>query len=239
METTSNPSPGQGQLTDIIGLRLSGIFPKDKEPSIHGDRAMNPAPVTTVATEINRLHEEAKRCACASRQALQGALVAAWQAGQLLVGERKRVFHTMGPGAWLLWLEANFRGTARTAQRYMRLAQCVADIAFLQGMSLRQAYARLGIATEPKTPAKRPLSHKLPAHLVLASKLIRALKRPAGKTAEEQGEAYRTRHLRAHLGQLGLQISSLDFRRFCKRHSIRRDERAGRPRIHTAARAAG
>jgi hypothetical protein len=35
METTSTTaSPGQGQLTDIIGLRLSGIFPKDKEPSI-------------------------------------------------------------------------------------------------------------------------------------------------------------------------------------------------------------
>ena len=43
-------------------------------------------------------------------------------------------------------------------------------------------------------------------------------------------EAYRTRNLRAHLLQLGLQISSLDFRRFCKRHGIRRDERAGRPR---------
>ncbi|MSU49146.1 MAG: hypothetical protein EXS37_08705 [Opitutus sp.] len=52
-------------------------------------------------------------------------------------------------------------------------------------------------------------------------------------------EAYRTRDLRAHLLQLSLQISSLDFRRFCKRHGIRRDERAGRPRIHTAARAAG
>ena len=52
-------------------------------------------------------------------------------------------------------------------------------------------------------------------------------------------EAYRTRDLRAHLLQLGLEISSLDFRRFCKRHGIRRDERAGRPRVHTAARAAG
>lgn len=52
-------------------------------------------------------------------------------------------------------------------------------------------------------------------------------------------EAYRTREVRAHLETLRLQISSLDFRRFCKRHGIRRDERAGRPRIHTAARAAG
>ena len=43
-------------------------------------------------------------------------------------------------------------------------------------------------------------------------------------------EAYRTREVRAHLETLELRISSLDFRRFCKRHGIRRDERAGRPR---------
>lgn len=60
------------------------------------------ATTLTTATEINRLHEEAKRCACVSRQALQGALVAAWRAGQLLVEERKRVLATMGSGAWLL-----------------------------------------------------------------------------------------------------------------------------------------
>jgi len=157
---------------------------------------MNPAPALTIAAEINRLHEETKRAACASRQALQEALVAAWQAGHLLVAERKRVFHKMGKGAWLLWLEVNFRGTARTAQRYMRLAQCVADIAFLQGMSLRQAYARLGIATEPKTPGKRRLRHTLPAHVVLANRLFRTLKRRPGQTGDEQGEAYR-RDLRA------------------------------------------
>jgi hypothetical protein len=48
-------------------------------------------------------------------------------------------------------------------------------------------------------------------------------------------EAYRTRDVRAHLETLGLRISSLDFRRFCKRHGIRRDERAGRPRVRTDA----
>jgi len=47
-------------------------------------------------------------------------------------------------------------------------------------------------------------------------------------------EAYRTREVRAHLEKLGLRISSLDFRRFCKRHGIRRDERAGRPRVRIA-----
>jgi hypothetical protein len=152
---------------------------------------MNLSPAITVAAEINRLHEDAKGCSVASRKALHGALAAAWHAGQLLLAEKKRVRHSMGQGAWFLWLETNFRGAARTAQRYMRLAECVADIAFLQGMSLRQAYAQLGIATEPKTPSKRPLAHKLPAHIVLAGKLVRALKRRPGKTVEEQVEGYR------------------------------------------------
>jgi hypothetical protein len=43
-------------------------------------------------------------------------------------------------------------------------------------------------------------------------------------------EAYRTRDIRAYLGTLGLKVSSLDFRRFCNRHGIARDERAGRPK---------
>jgi hypothetical protein len=158
---------------------------------------MNPAPVTPSAVaEINRLHEEAKRCSVVSRQVLHGALVAAWQAGHLLVEERKRVFHDMGSGAWHHWLRANFRGTVRTAQRYIRLAHSITDVTFLQGMSLRQAYARLGIATESKTPGKRRLRHTLPAHVVLANRLVRTLKRRPGQTDEERREAYR-RDLRA------------------------------------------
>lgn len=157
---------------------------------------MNSAPVASAVADINRLHEEAKRCTSASRDALHAALVAAWRAGHLLIAERKRVFHDMGAGAWLLWLKANFRGTVRTAQRYIRLAHSITDEAFLQGMSLRQAYARLGIATEPKTSGKRRLRHTLPAHVVLANRLVRTLKRRPGQTDAQQREAYR-RDLRA------------------------------------------
>jgi len=46
-------------------------------------------------------------------------------------------------------------------------------------------------------------------------------------------ESYRTRDLRAHLAGLGLAVSSLDLRRFCTRHGIRRDMRAGRPRTRS------
>ena len=46
-------------------------------------------------------------------------------------------------------------------------------------------------------------------------------------------ESYRTRDVRGHLARLGLSITSLDFRRLCNRHRIRRDERAGRPRTRS------
>ena len=88
-----------------------------------------------------------------SKNALIGALEMSWRAGQLLLAEKERVRRTMG-GAWLLWLEQCFHGTPRTAQKYMRLAQTVDDVSTLRGMSLRQTYFRLGIATEPKSRAE-------------------------------------------------------------------------------------
>lgn len=47
-------------------------------------------------------------------------------------------------------------------------------------------------------------------------------------------ESYRTRELRAHLAALGVEVSTKDMRRFCSRHGIRRDMRAGRPRKPTS-----
>lgn len=42
--------------------------------------------------------------------------------------------------------------------------------------------------------------------------------------------AYRTRELRAHLASHGLAVGTKDIRRFCTRHGLARDMRAGRPR---------
>lgn len=162
---------------------------------------MNPVAGSSTAAEINRLHHEAQRCATVSRENLQAALAAAWQAGQLLLTEGQTVYRRMGRGDWLFWLERYFQGTPRTAQRYMKLAATVADMTILQGMSLRQTYSRLGIATEPKTPAKCPLAHALPVHVVLSNRLVRALKRHAQGANAEQEDSYR-RDLRLLYEQL-------------------------------------
>jgi len=143
------------------------------------------------ASEINRLHAEIVRQANASKQALHSAVVAAWQAGQLLLGEKKRVQRTMGGGVWQLWLKRHFLGSRRTAQNYMRLADTVADECSLQGMSLRQAYLRLGIATEPKSRAGSAPLQALPRHLRFAHRLLAALQPGARPLTPEQNDTYR------------------------------------------------
>lgn len=130
------------------------------------------------AQEINRLHDEAVRLSAASRDSLHAALVAAWRAGQLLAVEKTHVRRTMGAGAWGLWLKRYFHGSPRTAQRYVLLAKSVSDASFLTGMSLRQVYFRLGIATEPKLPGRAVPLRPLPRHIVFAGRLMGFLSRP-------------------------------------------------------------
>ena len=150
---------------------------------------MKPGAETSAADEINRLHEQVVKQADDSRQCLHAALVAAWQAGRLLLAEQKRVHKAMG-GAWGLWLDQKFHGSRRTAQNYMRLAESAPDISAFLGLSLRQVYLRIGIATEPKSRANSPRVAELPAHIRLASKLLVALKayekKPHGQEAFRQ-----------------------------------------------------
>ena len=136
---------------------------------------MSQSSTTSTAKEINRLHDEAVRLTAGSKQSLHEALAAAWRAGQLLLTEKRRVRQTMGPDVWLIWLEQNFHGAQRTAQKYMQLAQTVPDASSLPGMSLRQAYLRLGIATEPKDREHSPRVDQLPAHVRLANRLLETL----------------------------------------------------------------
>jgi hypothetical protein len=135
-----------------------------------------PTTTVTTASEINRLHEEVGRLSGDSKQSLTGALEAAWKAGHLLIEEKQRVRRTMGRGAWLLWLEQCFHGSPRTAQRYMRLAQTIADISTLQGLSLRQIYFQLGIATEPKSRLESAQARPLPARTRLVTKLLEEIR---------------------------------------------------------------
>ncbi|HTQ30293.1 MAG TPA: hypothetical protein VMI53_03710 [Opitutaceae bacterium] len=126
--------------------------------------------------KINRLHEEVVRQTTDSEKCLHAALVAAWQAGQLLLAEKERVRRTMG-AAWGQWIKEKFHGSKSTAHNYMRLAENTADVSDFAGLSLRQVYLRLGIATEPKCRRDSPGVAPLPEHIRLANRLLEALSR--------------------------------------------------------------
>lgn len=152
---------------------------------------MNAPPSDSEAVaEINRLHAEVQRGSVQSREVLTAALLAAWQAGQLLRAEHERIATTMLRGAWPLWLRKNFRGSAKTAKRYMALAEAVTDPAAFAGLSLRQVYFRLGVATEPKKCRQHPVA-PLPDYVRLASRLVCALRRLRRLANSPAAEAYR------------------------------------------------
>ena len=136
-----------------------------------------PALAPDIAQKINALHADVRRMERESRQKLDGAATAAWQAGRLLLEAKASIVRHCGHGAWMLWLQANFKGNTRTARRYMKLARELPDAPAPDGLSLRQLYFRLGIATEPKAPKSngaRPVA--IPAYIVLANKLVRVLR---------------------------------------------------------------
>jgi hypothetical protein len=130
----------------------------------------------STADQINKLHSRVESISKQSRKLLDEALTSAWQAGKLLIAEKCRVRKQMDAASWLLWLETNFKGSVRTAQRYMKLARMVPDTSIFAGMSLQQVYESLGIATEPKRKSENTSTFQFPQYVSLANKLVRVLR---------------------------------------------------------------
>ena len=111
-------------------------------------------------------------------------------------------------------------------------------------------WAGLALLESVLSTGRRRLLRHLNDALALTGKRARKseLRQALGYTAwwklqavlymlQHPAPAYRTRELQGHLASLGLKISRLDIRRFCTRHGIRRDMRAGRPRKLDGAKA--
>jgi len=100
-----------------------------------------------IAGEINHYHA---KCEEAAGQAVAYAKEA---------GDRLRaVKEDLGHGAWLPWLEKNFKGTARTAQVYMRIAQNWPELEMrstASHLSIRGALGTLELE-EKSEPARAP-----------------------------------------------------------------------------------
>jgi hypothetical protein len=151
--------------------------------------ATTPGGDREIARQINVLHAEAEQHRSRCSDAVYEALRAAWQAGHLLIKQKKKIVH----GNWELWLERNFEGKVRTAQRYMLLAKAVPDVLQLRGLTLRQAYLRLGIAVAENPHGSAQRYAVLPPHAALANRFQRWMrqKQNVGTLPEQERRTLR------------------------------------------------
>ena len=88
--------------------------------------------LSTIAVEIRREVE-------AAEASYQDALGHALRVGELLIEAKGEVQH----GQWLPWLEANFPGSIRSAQCYMRLARNRDEYATVAHLGIKGALKEL------------------------------------------------------------------------------------------------
>lgn len=103
-----------------------------------------------LAVIANKFHDEVKASG-------DNMVVAAWSAGQTLLTAKEMCEH----GEWLPWLEANFKGSERTAQRYMAIASKTTRVSDLEKASIRGALETISLKDKlddepsPKPKGKR------------------------------------------------------------------------------------
>lgn len=103
-----------------------------------------------LGTLAERINEEHRACEEAATEALRHAI----EAGRLL----QQVKASLPHGDWLAWLQANFEGSERTAQGYVRLHKLQGELAAqnrngVAHFTLRGALKALATAKKPTPPA--------------------------------------------------------------------------------------
>ena len=73
----------------------------------------------------------------------------------------------------------------------MRLAAIVAGVSVLNGMSLRQVYFRLGVATEPKSPARSVVLRPVARHATLTLRMLALVPARTNSVSPEMQRTYR------------------------------------------------
>jgi hypothetical protein len=97
-----------------------------------------------LAAEANKYHAEARNHA-------GNMLEAAWYAGNALNSAKAQCKH----GEWLPWLEANFDGSVRNAENYMRIAKTQTSADLASSQSIDKVLKGL---SKPRKGRSQPLS---------------------------------------------------------------------------------
>jgi Protein of unknown function (DUF3102) len=141
----SEPTVAQPQPT--VSGRAYGTPWSDAPLKLLERVPLSNAELRKAAGVVNRLHGEVE-------SQTRSALASAIECGKIL----RRIKATVGHGVFLPWLEANFEGSVRTAQAYMRVARGSENAQFAAHISLAQALRFLARPSEQDRSMERCLS---------------------------------------------------------------------------------
>ncbi len=133
--------------------------------------------------EVMSRRSEIARLLARSRAELDLALLVTWTLGSKLRDERQRVRKSMGRSAWPEWLRVAFPGKTAVGLRCMRFAEEISSPASIPALSLRQAYFRLGVSTEPKLRGSTRQRRFLAGYVRNAQRLVIELRRQRSRKA--------------------------------------------------------
>ena len=178
------------------------------------------ARIAELAEETSPADDELRRLRASFPCGIFGGLN--WSQVEALIGQFRAGRSDLS--AFLLALQWRRAGAAST--RSPHLLQCTAaflEPVFRTGDRHRLNQLRTAITlVEGSTSPKQRRTSAGPANWWKLQLLFYILRNPR--------PSYATRELLAHLARQGLRVAAKDVRRFCARHGIRRDMRAGRPR---------
>ena len=187
---------------------------------LRGRASVEVARISALGEDTSGPEEEIRKLRASFPTRIFGGLN--WAEVEALVGQFRAGRSDLA--AFLLALQ--WRRAGQAAPRSAHLLQCVAQ--FLDPVlrtgdrhRLNQLRTAVMLVTGNMSPKHRRTSLG-PANWWKLQLLFFILRHPQ--------RSYATRELIAHLTRQGLRVAAKDIRRFCARHGIRRDMRAGRPR---------
>ena len=147
----------------------------------------------TLAEQINEEHRKVEA-------AMANTLQHARRAGKLLLEAKERTHH----GEWLSWLEANFKGSARAAQMYMRVHSRWPDIEAntksVSDLTLTGALGAIGPVQEADVTRERVEDPLRWAHVEAGeerqehARKVAAMKKASRDAEERYRQEQRQRH---------------------------------------------
>ena len=133
------------EITNQCGDAIAPASPELTNGATTGKQVAKTTELTQLGEDFRNAYDELQSTTTKLQAAYKKSVGEAIYCGQLLIKAKKLAGH----GNWLPWLASHAKISAKTAQRYMQLADNASELGELTEKSLVDCYAALGLINKP------------------------------------------------------------------------------------------